>query len=351
MENEENETPLTWSRAVLGVGAAPMTATEVRERRRDAYLRMKQEMLSKPEPAWVDEFVNETQRRIADAMAMQAERAEGYSLERLINRIAGIGRIAENYGVAVKEIGIVLQETQYDRLLHFLKQSAPLVDQPACPRSLLRASFRLYGVEILRGGFDRDTPLVCLRNRDILFDAHREALIAEIESRLSGDAVSELPQSASSNGVSPGAKPVSEVGIAPRPASGDDRNPNSLAHLSDEAKVIAAKEAIAAYARKKQLPSAAHLALFGELDGKRAGNKGRPWNPGKARLAACAAGRAVNDIDRNHHGLSAEPLGRAIDQIWVRENGGAYADLISSRSERLAEMVNRGDAAADGERG
>jgi len=204
------------------------------------------------------------------------------------------------------------------------------------------SSMRIYGMEILLGEDD----VSIWYSGPTVVSANREALEAEILRCLGRDCVRELPQSASGNGVSPRAKTVGEIAVTPRPASGDHRDADSLAHLSDEAKVIAAKEAIAAYARKKQLPSAAHLAVFRELDSKRAGNKGRGLT-----VKDCLKAKALldaDDIDRYHHSLSAEPLSRAIDQIWVRENGGAYADLISSRSERLAEMVCRSEAAADG---
>lgn len=279
-----------------------------------------------------------------------------------------------------------------------------------------RMQWHGMGINIATSGDDAFGVALC----GVEIESHREALTSEMLSRLKRGCIAELPEGTGGNRVSPRAEPIGKIPVTPSPAGGDDRNPNSLAHLSDEAKVVAAKEAVAAYARNKQLPSAAHLALFGELDGKRAGNKGSDEPPTSGRLrsafsvgkwggirwvatdfaapgadktvaairradgsivatnlpagtvVATAIGdkfasftvlrdatgeteifsaRIVDDIKRNDHSLSAEPLSRAIDQIWVRENGRPYADLIGSRAERLAEMVCRGDSAADGERG
>lgn len=333
MENEENKTPLTWSRAVLGLSTKPMTATEIRERKRDVYFRLRQEMLTKPNPAWVDEFVNETQRRVADAMGLAPAAVDPGVL--CGSHLMLARRVMERWSLSCKRLSITLPAKDFDAISREIGLFSEY-------------KFTFAEMEILRG---ESQIIIWLDLPDSMVKTCGEPLKAEILGCLQGGRVTELPQSASSNGVSPRAKPVSEVGIAPSPASGDDRDSNGLAHLSDEAKVIAAKEAIAAYARKKQLPSPAHLALFGELDGKRAGNKRPRYSISPAEAARLLRGDFIDDIHRNDHGLASEPLGRAIDQIWVRENGGSYADLISSRSERLAEMVNRGDSAADGERG
>lgn len=183
------------------------------------------------------------------------------------------------------------------------------------------------------------------------------------------NAIAELPEGPSADRVSPSAEPVGEVAVTPSPASGDDRNPNSLAHLSDEAKVIAAKEAIAVYARNKQLPSAEMLATFGELDRAKTGGSAAAvgedlaesefctrlakaiHNLPPAAISITSSPGAPANINRHAHRLSSESLSRAADQIWGANSGGSYADLVCSRAERLAEMVYRGDAAADGQRG
>lgn len=388
VENEEQNCLLAWNSS----GTA-MTATEIRERRREAYFRLKQQMDAKPNPA-VDKFVDEVQRQVADAMGLTGPKAaRPISFLDIAKAADAIGQA----GHAPDDFSVVIPASDFCALLNDTR----IFEFKISGNSAGASSMRVYGIEILRG--ERDIAVYCPH---YMVQPNREAMTAEILRCLGRDTVRELPQSASSNGVSPRAKPVSEVGVTPRPTGSDDRNPHSLAHLSDEAKVIAAKEAIAAYARKKQLPSPAHLALFGELDGKRAGNKGASARvcavdfaaPGSDKtivairrrdgsiavsglpagtLLSAVVGKdtvrishraddrpgqfknwvsehwltIIDDIDRNDHSLASEPLSRAIDQIWVRENGGAYADLISSRSERLAEMVNRGDSAADGERG
>jgi hypothetical protein len=203
------------------------------------------------------------------------------------------------------------------------------------------SSMRWFGMEILRGG--REDVAIWLSADLKMVKPDRIALEAEILRRLGRGGVGELPQSASSNGVSPSVKTVGEIGVTPGAAARSDRNPNRFAHLSDEAKVIAAKAAIAAYGRDKNLPAASALALFRELDGKRAGNK----RAGAKHAWSSFKFVEVSNIHGNDHSLSAEPLSRAIDQIWVRENGGAYADLVCSRAERLAEVANAGDPAAN----
>ncbi len=278
----------------------------------------------------------------------------GFDLETFSECIETLRLVAALHQIDHKEIGVVLPGDWYDTLVIQIRASRHLIETPCSPRTLLRAGFHFCNFEILRGDPGQDRVLACLaRGRDEMIGANGESLLSEIEGCFQGSRIAKLPKSPSSNSVSPSAEPIGKIPVTPSPASGDDRNPNGLAHLSDETKVIAAKEAIAAYARNKQLPSAAHLALFGELDGKAAGNKGpglgqAGWMPAPAWHAQID--RLFDDIKRNNHSLSAEPLSRAIDQIWVRENGGSYADLVCSRAERLAEMVYRGDAAADRER-
>lgn len=207
-----------------------------------------------------------------------------------------------------------------------------------------RATGAMTATEVLAGILrgDRNVVVYAAR-RTQMIKSNFEALEAEILRCLGRGCVAKLPQSPGGDRVRAGAETIGKIPVTPSPAPRGDRDANSFAHLSDEAKVIAAKHAIAAYARNKQLPSAAHLALFGELDDKAAGNKGaapkHAWQGVKWVV--------VDDIKRNDHSLSAEPLSRAIDQIWVRENSGSYADLIGSRAERIAEVINATDAAAD----
>jgi len=203
------------------------------------------------------------------------------------------------------------------------------------------SSLRICDIEILRGADSVIAWIGALK----MVESDWEALAAEILRCLGWGGVGELPESACCDSMRASAKPIGEIGIAPSPASGNDRDSNSLAHLSDEAKIVAAKQAVAAYARNKQLPSAEHLAVFRELDSKAAGNKGasRVWRGFKFVQ--------IDNIDRNDHSLSSESLGRACDQVWIGENAAPYRHLVCTGAERLAEVIRRGDAAADGERG
>jgi hypothetical protein len=219
------------------------------------------------------------------------------------------------------------------------------------------STMRVCDIEILRGTDD----VIAWLNAVKMVESDREALRVEIYRCLGRDAIGELPKSASSNGVSPSAKTVGEIAVAASPASRDNRDSNRTADLSHEAKVIAAKHAIAVYAREKKLPGAEMLAAFGELDRAKASGGAaavgvdlRPgalnWVPASWMGAKWVEATPAN-INRHAHRLSSESLRRAADQIWIGNSGGTYADLVCSRPERLAEMVYRGDAAADGERG
>lgn len=211
-----------------------------------------------------------------------------------------------------------------------------------------------------------------------------EALRVEILRCLGRGAVGELPKSASGNGVSPGVKTFREVGVTAGAAGRDNRDSNRTADLTHEEKIIAAKHAISVYARDKKLPSTEMLATFGELDRAKASGGAAAVGvdlakPGADktvwwiatdectglldddtlvdfadadhRIAAALARRgATANINRHAHRLSSESLSRAADQIWSANSGGSYADLVCSRAERLAEMVYRGDSAADRER-
>jgi hypothetical protein len=241
-----------------------------------------------------------------------------------------------------------------------------LSEEMGCGRSLATTWMDVHGLRVLRG------TSAFIVHYDLghgslhgMVDADMKALTSEILRRLNRHGVRELPKSASSNGVSPSAKTIGEVGVTSSAAGRDNGDTHRTANLSHEEKIIAAKEAIAVYAREKNLPSAEMLATFGELDRAKASGGAAavgvdlPATSGRL-LASCVVGRwngvkwieaAPANINRHAHRLSSESLGRAADQIWSANSGGTYADLVCSRPERLADMVYRGDSAADGERG
>ncbi len=118
-----------------------------------------------------------------------------------------------------------------------------------------------------------------------------------------------------------------------------DRNSNSGGNAADQREIVAAHAAIAAYARDKKLPGAEMLATFGKLDTIKANN----------RLgAAVGHDPVVPDIDRHRHALSSEPLRRAANQLWSSNGGRAYSDFVGTAAQREIEMLDCGDAAADG---
>lgn len=295
----------------------PMTATEVRTR---------------AAAAWAD--LDLVYPKTAIGSFEHLAEADIGTLERTLERIQESRR--PEIGLAeIASVGHFLDEKLLRR--EALSLTIPMRDFVALSGGDFSTRMNCCGVELLCG---RDGVHVWLALPPVI-EPNREALNAEILRRLGWNRVRELPKSTGSDGVSPGAETVGEIGVTARAAGRDNRDSDRPADLSDEAKIIAAKAAIAAYGRDKQLPGAATLALFGELDYARACNDSshRAWDA-----------PVFYDIERNDHSLSAEPLSRAIDQIWIRENGGAYADLVCSRAERLAEMVYRGNAAADGER-
>jgi len=378
---------------------AGITATEVAQRLKDAEKTARERLANAYRDAFIAEF-GETKPVVRTAGVVEREAAP---ID--LSAIYAACKAIMQAGYEPRDFSIVIPGRDFCQLLGDL--SFKVKGDPA-----ETSTMRVHDLEILRG----DAGIGIFGPK--MIESSRKALDAEILRCLGRGGITELPKSTSGDRVRASAEPIGKIPVTPSPAGGDDRDSNSLAHLSDEAKVIAAKHAIAAYARNKQLPSAAHLALFGELDGKRAGNKGSDEPPTSGRLrsafsvgkwggirwvatdfaapgadktvaairradgsivatnlpagtvVATAIGdkfasftvlrdatgeteifsaRIVDDIKRNDHSLSAEPLGRAVDQVWVRENGGAYADLISSRAERLAEMVCRGDSTADGE--
>lgn len=312
---------------------------------------------------------------VAFAARVAAEkRAEQEASPIDIERIDGIRRRLVEAEINPRDVSIVIPERDFLALCnqHFVGDSA--------------SSMRFMDIEILRG-----TNGVTVWLPAEVVEPNRETLCMEILRCLGRDGVRELPKSASSNGVSPSAKTIGEVGVTASSSGRDNRDSNRAANLSHEDKIIAAKHAIAVYAREKKLPSAEMLATFGELDRAKAsggaaavGEDFSSFEEAAGRVESSIVRRAMallaeNDvpadeggmfamipensslarylfgapanINRHAHRLSSESLSRAADQIWGANSGGTYADLVCSRAERLAEMVYRGDSAADRERG
>lgn len=177
--------------------------------------------------------------------------------------------------------------------------------------------------------------------------ADREALASEIKRCLGWDEVRKLPQSPGGDRVRAISEAIGQIGTAPRPTSSHDRNADSGGNLTNEAKIVAAKAAIAAYARDKKLPSAEMLATFGELDRPRAERRLIDAEVRKGVKAAMLA--VVNHVNGDCHSLASEALSRAADQSGVTDRGGAYRDFIGAAAQGFAKMIDAGDAAADGQ--
>jgi hypothetical protein len=305
-------------RAIDPPRLAPMTATEVHLRREAEFARM------------------DRAQKEAEAVKLTPS-VEHPPID--IVSIGSVHRLLCKRNLDPKTLSLVIPEGDFLSIY---------ADHAGAAVAAASSMMRLFDIEILRGTPEMPELGVYINNWSMV-PADWDALRMEILRCLGRGGVSELPQSASSNGVSPSVKTAGEVGVTPGAASGDNGNPDRFAHLSDEAKIIAAKAAIAAYGREKKLPSASHLALFRELDSLPPKHKrGEIRQPGLYRMLT---GGFPGDIDRHDHSLSSESLGRACDQMRVGEGSGSYRDLVSAAPQRLAEMVYRGDSAANGKRG
>lgn len=378
-----------WLTEVSRQSGGAMTATEVRARLAAAEEAAEKAAYKRTADAYRKAFIAE--------FAPAASSPEYPPIT--FSAIGGAHSIIRRANYEPKDFSIVIPARDFCQLL----DDARLVSFRVSGDSAGTSAMRVYDIEILRG--DRDVVVYAAR-RTQMIKSNFEALEAEILRCLGRGAVGELPQSASGNGVSPRVKPVSEVGVTSSAAGRDNRDSNRPADLSHEEKVIAAKHAIAVYARDKKLPSAEMLATFGELDRAKASggaaavgvdiakpgaDKSVRWWAFKKAVRGPVALPASDEllhgygglecdfvvfdeaadfdistrrwhgvkwvqatpanINRHAHRLSSESLGRAADQIWGAHSGGSYADLVCSRAERLAEMACRGDSATDGEWG
>jgi hypothetical protein len=191
----------------------------------------------------------------------------------------------------------------------------------------------------------------------------------EIKRKLAGSGPRPLEQSPRRHRMGASAKRVYHMERAASAASRNNGNADRPTHLTHEQKIVAAKAAIAAYARDKKLPSAEQLAAFRELDEAAKAAKPvvavAPAVPGGNRTVFffedpvrdinLAPGGLVwssnqnpgawidraSIIERDNHSLSSEALGRAADQLGASQSGRSYADLVGTREQRLAEVLDR----------
>jgi hypothetical protein len=203
---------------------------------------------------------------------------------------------------------------------------------------------RMYGFEVLRGnprpaGFPRSIGV--FMNCDRMIESDRYALACEIFACLHGCGISELPERASSDTMSPGAYSSKEIAVPGRAAIGDHRDRNRPADVAKQIDIVAAKAAIAEYARNKKLPSAEMFVAFRRLDDKAAAKR-----TGDAELRAKIRAAIVAEIDRDRDRLSSEALGRAADQIGIAESGRPHRDFIGAAAQGFAEVLDAGNTPA-----
>lgn len=155
--------------------------------------------------------------------------------------------------------------------------------------------------------------------------------------------VAPVPNGPTGHSVSASPEPISKVADAAGPAIGDNGDANSGGDGGDRLKVVAAHEAIAAYAREKKLPSAEVRATFGELDTAKANDRLRAAASGNLTVADIVRAMAIldaNEVDGDRHSLASEPLGRAIDQLWGAQRGRTYCDLVGTGQHRVTDMLD-----------
>jgi hypothetical protein len=267
-------------------------------------------------------------KRIADAMRKKQAELEAKYRAELYERVKEmscpihieigdiyktINMLLSNFGMAASCVSVTLPRTTFVAL--------------AGPS---QSRMRFCDMEFLTGEDD----FVVWVNPE--FPADVEAVKVEVLRCLTGGRISKLPERPGGHSMGPGTNAVGEVGIASGAAIGNDGNAHRGTHLTHEAKVIAAKAALAAYARDKQLPSAEQLAAFRELDSVRAAKKG----------TVIRQTLHFDDVESNRDRLASEALGRAADQAVIAERGGAHRDFIGAAAQGFAEMLDAGDAPA-----
>lgn len=320
-----------WLRGEVGLltGLNSMTATEVRMRAAEESARM-QEAIKK---------------KIAEVMAMEDIAAKSKKqppkppepkVTPIIDRAIEVHTMLCSRGLGSKSVSIVLPEEDWVILAEELEIFYNWkVDRGGSVQ-------HFCGMEFLRGTHEYSVWF------SGSFTPNEEALSAEIIRCLSGGRVSELPERTGSDRVSASPDSSGKVGVASSPAIGNNRNGNSVRHIPDQLDVVSAQAAIAAYARDKKLPGSVSLAQLRELDDRLAQNKRTAAISGDSAKARKLWARTArfNNVEGDGHGLSSEPLSRAINQLNVAEDGRAHRDFIGAAAQGFAEMLDAGDASA-----
>jgi hypothetical protein len=337
--------------------AGPITATEILKRQEE--FRARPRKLTAFETAY-SAMIEETAKRLVDMNAIHPKFLEG----------------------APKEIReAVREETIWAKMKESMKPFGPirLWQEPVGGDYV--ASFGGVDQRVPNHGVEHleDVVIATLRRigySDQEIEAGRNAGRRELMRKACGSGGSPLENRTPGYAVSPGTERVEHVIGAPCAAAGHDRNTDCPADLTHEEKVVAAKAAIAAYARDKKLPGAKDLALFRELDEARQAPKtvvgvdtAKPGDeavvavnverPGRDIFIFDEASRHISgvyrttmkigradrrwrsvEIERDNDRLSSEALGRAADQLRRAQGGHSYADFVGTREQRLAEVLD-----------
>jgi len=257
----------------------------------------------------------------------------------IIDRISRVHEMLYKNSIAADSVSIVLPEDDW-----LILRSEIEIYYNVKPKDD-GSSLRYCGIEFLRGSAAPNA------DRSVWFKeipANSMALTEEIIRCLSGGRIGKLPEGTGSDRVSASPDSGGKVGVTSSPTIGNNRNGNGARHIPDQLDVVSAQAAIAAYARDKKLPGSVSLAQLRELDGRLAQNKRTATISGDSAKARKLWARTArfNNVEGDGHGLSSEPLSRAINQLNVAEDGRAHRDFIGAAAQGFAEMFDAGDASA-----
>ena len=129
-------------------------------------------------------------------------------------------------------------------------------------------------------------------------------------------------------------------------AASDDRHGDRVADQPDELEVVPVLGAVAIHGVEQDLARAQPGRACRPLDGVDAGAA-----PAAVRghlESAVGAGRTPG-VDREHEHLVAEPVGDLSDDLRTHDRCRVDADLVGTGAEQPIDVVDRADAAADGQ--
>jgi hypothetical protein len=125
----------------------------------------------------------------------------------------------------------------------------------------------------------------------------------------------------------------------------DDRDVHRVGHRARELEVEALLRAVAVHAGQQDLAGAERGDLARPVDDVDAGRRAPAVDDDLPLVDG-----ALLRVDRGDDALRAEVRGRLADELGVLHARGVDADLVGAGVEQRADVVDRVDAAADGER-